>query len=74
MFVTTENIMKRPVLKHIIFYVIKSRRMRWAGHVARAREEEMCMQLWWGNLREGDHLEDPSVDGDNIKILLRLTE
>ena len=23
--------------------------------------------FWWGNLRERDHLEDPSVDGDNIK-------
>jgi len=24
--------------------------------------------IWWGNVREGDHLEDPSVDG---KIILR---
>jgi len=24
--------------------------------------------LWWGNLREGDHLEDPGLDG---RIILR---
>jgi len=24
--------------------------------------------FWWVNLRERDHLEDPSVDGDNIKM------
>ena len=24
--------------------------------------------FWCGNLREGDHLEDPGVDGSNIKI------
>jgi len=26
--------------------------------------------VWWGNLRERDHLEDPSLDG-SIIILLR---
>ena len=29
--------------------VIKSRRMRWAGHVARMGEERGCIGSWWGN-------------------------
>jgi hypothetical protein len=31
--------------------VIKSRRMRWAGHVARMGVEEACTELWLENLR-----------------------
>jgi hypothetical protein len=30
--------------------------------------------LLWGNLREGDHLGDPGVDGDNIKMDLQEVE
>ena len=37
-----------------IVRVIKSRRMRWAGHVARMGEERGCTGSWWGNRREGD--------------------
>ena len=48
--------------------VIKLRRMRWAGHVARMGERKGVYRFWWGNLRERDHLEDPGVDG---KIILR---
>jgi len=29
-----------------------SRRMRWAGHVARMGEERGCIGSWWGNRRE----------------------
>jgi hypothetical protein len=29
--------------------------------------------FWWGNLREGGHLEDPGVDG-NIRTNLELRE
>ena len=40
--------------------VIKSRRMRWAGHVARMGEER---GVYMGNRREGDHWGDLGVDG-----------
>ena len=43
--------------------VIKSRRMRWAEHVARMGEERGCIGSWWGNRREGDHWRDLRVDG-----------
>jgi hypothetical protein len=41
-----------------IVRVIKSRRMRWTGHVARMGKGEVYRWFWWGNLRE-----DPGVDG-----------
>jgi hypothetical protein len=43
--------------------VIKSRRMRWAGNVARMGEERGCIGSWWGNRRERDHWGDLGVDG-----------
>ena len=46
-----------------IVRVIKSRRMRWAGHVARMSEERGCIGSWWGSRREGDHWGDIGVDG-----------
>ena len=46
-----------------IVRVIKSRRMRWAGHVARMVEEWGCIGSCWGNRREGDHWGDLGVDG-----------
>jgi hypothetical protein len=49
-----------------IVQVIKSRRMRWAGHVACIGGGEVHTRFWWGNLRERDHLEDPGIDGRTI--------
>jgi len=46
-----------------IVRVIKSRRMRWDGHVACMVEERGCIGSWWGNRRERDHWEDLGVDG-----------
>ena len=46
-----------------IVRVIKSRRMRWAGHVAHMGEERGCIGSWWGNRRERDHWRDLGVDG-----------
>jgi len=45
-----------------IVRVIKSRRMRWDGHVARMGKERGCIGTWWGNRREGDHWGDLGVD------------
>jgi hypothetical protein len=38
--------------------VIKSRRMRWAGHVARVGERRGAYSFVVGNLRDGQDLED----------------
>ena len=46
-----------------IVRVIKSRRMRWAGHVARMGEERGRIGSWWGNRRGRDHWRDLGVDG-----------
>jgi len=53
-----------------IVRVIKSRIMRWVGHVASMedRRVEVYTGFWWGNLRERDHLQDPGIDG---RIILR---
>jgi hypothetical protein len=48
--------------------LIKSRRIRWAGCVARIWRGEGCTGFWWGNLSERDHRSDPGVDG---RIILR---
>jgi len=46
-----------------IVRVIKTRRMRWAGHVTRMGEERDAYRVWRGNRRERDHWGDLGVDG-----------
>jgi hypothetical protein len=47
---------------------IKSRRMRWAGHVSRMAEERKLYRVWWEVQKERDYLKDQGVDG--IKLIL----
>jgi hypothetical protein len=42
---------------------VKSRRIRWAGHVARMGEERKCTRFWWESPKERDHWEDQGVGG-----------
>jgi len=51
-----------------IVRVIKSRRMRWAGHVARMRERRGVYRVLVGKLVGKENLGDPDVDG---RIILR---
>jgi len=48
-----------------IFQMFSSRRMKWAEHVASVvkRRGEVLTGVWWGNLRETSHLEDPDTQG-----------
>jgi len=41
--------------------LIKSRGMRWAGHVARVGEGRIFIVSFWGNRRERDHWGDLGV-------------
>ena len=47
---------------------MKSRRLKWAGHVARVGERKGYTGFWWRYLMERDHLEDLGIDG---KIILK---
>ena len=48
--------------------MVKSRRMRWAGHVARMGEDRGVHTVFVGSLRERAHWGDQDVDG---RIILR---
>jgi hypothetical protein len=48
--------------------VIKSKRVRWAVHVARIGDGRGVYRVLVGNLGERDHCGDPGVDG---RIILR---
>ena len=51
-----------------IVQVIKLRRMRWAGHVARMYERRGECRMFMGKPEGKNHFEDPRIDG---RILLR---
>jgi hypothetical protein len=53
-----------------IIRVIKSRRLRWAGHVARMGERRGVYRALMGKPEGRNHLEDPGVDG---RIILKWT-
>jgi hypothetical protein len=46
-----------------IVRMIKSRRVRWAGHVARMGRGEMFIRFWLGGLKARDYWEDLGVGG-----------
>jgi len=52
-----------------IIGVVKSIRVRWAGHIAQMGRREVHTGFRCGNLRERDYLEDLSIDG---RIILKL--
>jgi len=49
-------------------HTIKSKRMRWAGHIYIWGRGEAFTGFWRGNLSKRDHLGDPGVDR---RIILR---
>ena len=60
-------ITRKAALPNIV-RMVKSRRMRWAGHVARMGEG--CTGFWWGNLKERDQWGDPDADERIILTLI----
>jgi hypothetical protein len=55
-----------------IIRMIKSRRMRWTGHVARMGRKGMHIGLWWESQKERKQLGRPRHRWeDNIKMDLR---
>jgi hypothetical protein len=51
--------------------MIKSRRMRWGGHVARMRRSGMHTGFWWKRQKERDHYEGLDVGNTHVRMDLR---
>jgi hypothetical protein len=49
-----------------IIRMIKSRRMRWAGHIAGMERRGMHIGSWWESQKVRDHWEDLDVGGWTI--------
>jgi hypothetical protein len=60
----------RNVHTILIFKVIKARRLRWVGHVARMGERTGVTRFWLGSPKIRDHWKDLGIDG---RITLRWT-
>jgi hypothetical protein len=46
--------------------MIKSKRIRWAGHVAPMGRIGTCVGFWWESQKERDHYEHLDVGGRTI--------
>jgi hypothetical protein len=44
-----------------IIRMIKSRRMRWSGHIVRMERRGMHILYWWGSQKQRDHYKDQDV-------------
>jgi hypothetical protein len=51
--------------------MIKSNKIKWAGHVARIGRREVHIGRWWESQKERDHLEDLDVCGRITKSILK---
>jgi hypothetical protein len=60
----------RDLYSSSIITIVKSMRLRWAGHVARMGEKrEMRIGYWWESQRERDHYEDQDERGLKMDLL-----
>jgi len=59
--------------KYYSGYKIEKNEMGGACNTYGGRRE-LHTGFWYGNLRERDHLEDPGVDGGNVKMDLQEVE
>ena len=52
---------------------MKSRRMRWVGHVEHMGRGRNLYRAFWVNMKEGENLEGLDIDGSKIlKLILEV--